>query len=269
MTKRHYIGMTEAGDAGLDLTWFDKMLNNDSFAGAILVTKASANPKFQEKALEFIKHKPAIVHAGITGWGQSPMEPVAKTAEESIRSLRQFIDNGFPAGNIVLRIDPIIPTPEGIGRAQNVVTLAKKYIPDVTRIRISIYDDYHNAREEIIKRGYRPVDNITKWKSELERRPTPAQVDLVANALLKVAGTNQVFECCAEPEIAQAYPDNFQWFGCLSRKDCDIMGIEVPPGTGINGQKRFGCRCLMMKREVLDKKKRCPHNCAYCYWGRN
>ena len=269
MTAMKLIGMTERGDAGINHSWYDRLLNEDIFAGAILITKAPYNKIFQEKALSLIQHKPAIVHAGITGWGQTPMEPVAMAPKDALLSVRKFIDNGFPATNIVLRIDPIIPSEEGIKRAQSVITMAKDIIPDVKRIRISIYDDYHNSRSEIIRRGYQPIDNITKWKSEIERRPTPEQVKMVAEALLAVAEPTQVFELCAEPELAKAYPDRFQWFGCLSKKDCEIMGIPVPANIGINGQNRFGCRCLMMKRELLTEKRRCPHNCAYCYWGQN
>ncbi len=265
MTK--LIGMTEAGDAGVDLSWYDRLLNEDIFAGAILVTKGVTNKPFQDKALELIKHKPCIIHAGITGWGFTPMEPNIRTPEESINSIRTFIDNGFPADHIVIRIDPIYPTEEGINRAKHVVEFAKNIVPDVKRIRISIYDDYKHSRAEIIKRGYEPIDNNNKWKNELERRPTVAQINLVANGLLSVARDDQIFELCAEPELAELYPDRFQWFGCLSKKDCDLMGIKVPKNIGINGQQRFGCRCLKMKRELLSKKCRCPHNCAYCYWG--
>ena len=264
-----YIGMTERGDAGLDLTWYDKIINSTACVGAILITKGVANIPFQEKALALIKEKPAIIHAGITGWGGSPMEPNIKTPNESINGIRKLIDDGFPAENIVIRIDPIFPTEEGLRRAALVVGLAKRIVPEVKRIRISIYDDYHTAREEMIRRGYQPIDHITKWKSETERRPTEKQVKLVAETLLSVARPDQIFELCAEPELADAYPDRFKWFGCLSQKDCDIMGIAVPEGTGINGQNRYGCRCLMLKHELLTNRERCPHNCAYCYWGKS
>ena len=262
-----YIGMTERGDAGINHSWYEKLVSNPSFAGAILITKAPYNPIFQKKAIALLEHMPAIVHCGITGWGQTPMEPVAWNPKDAVASIRRFINNGFPATNIVLRIDPIIPSEEGIKRAQNVIQLAKTFIPDVSRIRISIYDDYHNARAEIVRRGYQPIDNITKWKNEMERRPTPEQIRTVAEALMAVSNPEQHFELCAEPELAKAYPDRFHWFGCLSHKDCQIMGIEVPESIAINNQKRFGCRCLCMKRELLTNKKRCPHICAYCYWG--
>lgn len=267
MKKR--IGMTEAGDAAIDLSWYDKVLDDPELVGAILITKGIASKPFQEKALSLMKHKPVIIHADVTGWGQTPMEPMVKAPIESIQAIRAFIDNGFPAQNIVLRIDPIIPTKEGLERAANVVTLAKEIIPDVTRIRISIYDDYFNSRKEICKRGYEPIDDVEKRKNEIERRPTKEQVDIVAKTLMDVASKEQVFELCAEPELEQSYPDRFKWFGCLSMKDCEIMNIEPPRGIGINGQKRFGCRCLRMKVELLNKKRRCPHNCAYCYWGCN
>lgn len=264
-----YIGMTEAGDAGWDTRWYDKIMNSDSYAGAILITKAPYRDNFVEKVLNLIKHKPCIVHADITGWGGSDMEPGIKDPEYVLKSVRDLIDKGLPAQNTVLRVDPIIPTTEGLSRAASVLTLARDIIPDVTRIRISIYDDYHKSREEMCNRGYPAIDNFTKWKNERERRPSRNQINTVAQMIIAAAAPDQMFECCAEPELANAYPNRFSWTGCLSYKDCEIMGVEVPDDIGINGQNRYGCRCLMMKRELLDKKKRCPTNCAYCYWGRN
>lgn len=263
------IGMTEAGDAGRDISWYDKLLHNSSYAGSILITKFGDNEAFQEKAFDMLMfHKPCIIHFGVTGWGGSRMEPAISNPETMLSSIRTFLDKGFPAKNCVIRIDPIIPTEEGITNAVNTLRMAKAILSDISRMRISIYDDYHASRAEMIRRGYQPVDSVTKWKNEVERRPTPEQVRMVAEALLAEA-PEQIFELCAEPELAAAYPDHFHWSGCLSKVDCDIMGITVPEGTGINGQNRFGCRCLMMKKELLSSKKRCPNNCAYCYWGRN
>ena len=263
-----FIGMTEAGDAGRDFSWYRKVLDNSYYKGAILITKFAQEPVFQQLAKALNNRKPVIIHVGVTGWGATPMEPGNKPAETVLQSIRQFVDDGFPAERLVLRIDPIIPTAAGIERALDVLALRRQYIPDVARVRISIYDDYHKSREEMVRRGYAPVDNITKWKSELERRPTPEQVARVARALTDAA-PGQLFECCAEPELAAYQPDHFVWTGCLSQTDCGLMGIEVPAGTGINGQNRYGCRCLQLKKELLSKKCRCPNNCAYCYWGRN
>lgn len=62
-----YIGMTEAGDAGWDLSWYDKIKNDENCLGGILITKAGSNQRFQEKALDLIRFKPIIIHFGITG----------------------------------------------------------------------------------------------------------------------------------------------------------------------------------------------------------
>ncbi len=262
------IGMTEAGDAGWDLSWFEKLTKYD-YDGAILITKSVSRPEFMEKGLELNGDIPFVIHSTITGWGGSIMEPMVPTPEKAVNAVRTLIDKGIAANRFVLRIDPIYPTTEGIEKAQNVIRLAKEIIPDVTRIRVSIYDDYPESRAEICRRGLPPIDDNDKPKKELDRRPTPDQVKMVAEALMEAAGESQRFECCAEPELAKAYPGKFFWFGCLSERDCDIMDIEVPEGTGINGQQRYGCRCLMLKQELLSHKRRCPNNCAYCYWGSN
>jgi hypothetical protein len=152
--------------------------------------------------------------------------------------------------------------------AENVLCAARSILPDIKRIRISIYDDYHKSREEMMRRGWQPIDNITKWKNEQERRPTPSQVQMVADRLTTLR-PDCVFEVCAEPELAAHDPKHFIWTGCLSKIDLDLMNIPLPDNVGINGQNRYGCRCLTMKHELLNKKVRCPNNCAYCYWGRN
>ena len=62
------IGMTEAGDAGRDLSWYDKLISQNIFAGAILVTKYGQDEDFQTKALDLLRnHKPCIIHFGCTG----------------------------------------------------------------------------------------------------------------------------------------------------------------------------------------------------------
>lgn len=265
-SQANKVGITEAGDAGWDLSWYDKMMTSESLKGVVLITKALWRKEFQQKVLMLIKSKPAIIHCGVTGWGGTNMEPGTKPADITLIALRGMIDNGFPASNIVLRVDPIIPSNEGIERACNVLRLAKQIVPEVTRFRISIYDDYHKAREEMIRRGYPPIDSNTKWKNETERRPTSTHANAVASAILR-QNPHTIFEVCAEPELANTYPSSFCWTGCISQKDMDIMNLPMPQTPNVNGQKRYGCQCLTVKTELLQSKKRCPNNCAYCYWG--
>ena len=260
------IGITERGDAGWDLSWSDILRNDDEYAGAIIITKSANRPDFITTLLNTYPIKPIILHADCTGWGNTPMEPYVADPETVLRNVRHIINSGFPADHTVLRIDPIIPSPEGINRAKNVLLMAQDIIPDVQRIRISIYDDYHKAREEMIRRGYKPIDSIRKWKNESERRPTNEHVKSIADMLLQTR-PNTLFECCAEPELV-AYNPHFIPTGCCSFRDLDIMGIDTTSiKNEINKQNRFGCLCLHVKSEMLTHKRRCPNNCAYCYWG--
>lgn len=266
--RNRFIGITEAGDAGNDLSWYHTLRTDERYLGAVLVTKSGEKEAFQEKALKLLNYKPLIVHFGCTGWGGTAMEPGCTDPDTLIASIRTFIDNGFPASNIVFRTNPIIPTDEGLKRAEYVLRQANNILPDVKRRRLSIYDDYHSAREEMQKRGYEAIDSVTKWKNEMERRPTRAQIETVADMILSLHD-DLTYELCAEPELGEFMPEKFHWCGCISEIDCALMGIEVPENMPRNGQKRFGCQCLQFKKELLSHKCRCCNNCAYCYWGRS
>ena len=127
------IGITERGDASIDYSWVDKLNNVD---GAIIITK-NLNEKLQTKILE--ASKPIIVHCTCTGWGGSYLEPNVPNYKEQLNNLKSLIDKGFLKSHCVLRIDPIIPTTEGIERVKNVLEYAKDlYLFDTIRIRISI-----------------------------------------------------------------------------------------------------------------------------------
>lgn len=265
------IGCTERGDAALNLSWYDKAVDRRSaYSGFVLITKGISRPEFQDKVMALENERPGktVIHACITGWGGTAMEPGAADYKTSVDAVKQLINKGFPADHIVIRIDPIFPTTEYVGRAADVSSYAHNVIPEVKRYRVSIYDDYINARREMIKRGFEPVDGIQGMKNEAMRQPTPEQVKIVAEAMINAA-PEQKYELCAEPELASAYPEHFVWFGCISQADCDLMNVVVPEGTGINNQNRFGCRCLQVKKEMLTDTKPCGHNCAYCYWRRS
>ena len=69
MVSQYKIGITEAGDAGLDLSWGERLSIVD---GAVLVTKC-ISPGFLDLAL---KHKDKlIIHTTFTGYGRTVVEP--------------------------------------------------------------------------------------------------------------------------------------------------------------------------------------------------
>ena len=66
---KYRIGITERGDAGLDLSWASKL---DTVDGAIVITKFLSPACYD--ALLANKEK-LILHATLTGYGHSVLEP--------------------------------------------------------------------------------------------------------------------------------------------------------------------------------------------------
>ena len=64
----------------------------------------------------------------------------------------KLIREGFPVERIVLRIDPIIPTPGGIKLASRVLDLGiEEY--RITQYRISVIDPFPHVRERFVQAG--------------------------------------------------------------------------------------------------------------------
>ena len=64
------------------------------------------------------------------------------------------------------------------------------------------------------------------------------------------------FESCAEECSYQV--------GCISELDVKILNKNIKL-IG-NKNQRKNCLCPANKLELLNQKKRCSHNCLYCYW---
>lgn len=242
------IGITERGDASLDLSWKRKL---DLVDGVILITK-KITPAF---ILEVNSAEtPIIVHATCTGWGGSWLEPNVPNYIYQLGGICALIASGFPKENIVLRIDPIIPTAEGIQRAEEVIIKAKELglLPNI-RIRISILDEYPHVRERLKASGHEPF-----YGGRFQ--PDKALTNKVGKMLCK---HDAIFETCAENNLFNGI--NVVHKGCVDKKDLKLMGLATSE-TSINPQGRAGCLCLSCKTELLSNKHRCAHGCLYCYW---
>ena len=114
------IGITERGDAGCDLSWYEKL---DSVDGAIIITK-----KLSDGVIERLLNvsKPVILHCTCTGLGGTWLEPNVYDYKTQLNQLIKLIDKGFDKNRVVLRIDPIIPTDFGIEAACNVIDYIEK-----------------------------------------------------------------------------------------------------------------------------------------------
>ncbi|MDW7726881.1 MAG: DUF1848 family protein [Candidatus Methanoperedens sp.] len=231
MTNKIKIGITERGDAGTDFSWIEKakQLNTQ---GLILVSK-----RMSRRLTEEARKTNSIIHATITGHGGSLIEPNVLTPEESYLLFSHAIKK-LGKERVVLRIDPILPTEEGIKAALGVYEALKHH---GTRIRISFLDNYPHVRARFQAAGLQPLPY--RFHAPLEQRKKTA-------ALFSGA------EICGEP--------GFECTGCVSALDLHTLGINIENLQ--RGNQRRDCTCLTIKTELLQRKGQCLHGCLYCYW---
>lgn len=234
------IGITERGDASLDLGWKEWVVDGKP---AILITK---NPQMLYNHLLNICNSGTIpniiVHCTITGLGRKLSEPKVPPWKQAIRGYNAIINKIGPE-RVVLRIDPIYPHSSGC--ACYVLDIANSRVFG-TRLRVSFMDAYPHVRERYVKSGFCHND-IFNWEgihAPLERR---------LRCLQQLPPDTEV---CGEPGIPCT--------GCVSLKDCVTFGITT--NSGESSKQRPACRCLTLKHELLKNKGQCAHKCLYCYW---
>lgn len=242
------IGITERGDAGIDLSWVEKINEMD---GAILISK-NFNPVFQYTVLNC--QKPLILHCTCTGYGHTELEPCVPDYVTQLGYLKNIIKNGFPAANCVLRIDPIFPSTKGLMKVEEVLKYFQSLDTGVSRIRVSLVDEYKHVKERYREHGWLPLygNNFN---------PSQNQICAAAHVLNKYGF---VYETCAEEGLA-SFLNRVKVIGCVSKFDLDLMNLTYDEET-INPQNRKGCKCLACKTELLTRKEPCQHGCVYCYW---
>lgn len=256
---KYKIGVTEAGDAGLDLSWQEKLGTVD---GAVVITKC-VSPAFY-KAVLANKDK-LIVHATITGYGHSVLEPNVPAPYDEFDAIMSLVEDGFPKEKVVIRVDPIIPTAKGLDKAKNVITTFMD--EGFSRFRVSIIDMYKHVKARFKAAG------LPLPYGEAGFAPSPAQVRQVDVMLREVADYWQLLkeqgvvfgelriECCAEPGLKNAIQ-----CGCISAYDLVLLGLSEDAEADGVGYQRPACMCYSGKMELLCHKQRCAHGCLYCYW---
>lgn len=252
------IGITERGDAGIDMDWFPKVMCN-YVDGAILITKNITELFIKNVMACHAAGKKIIVHATCTGWGGTMVEPNVPSYKEQIDRLSKLIQLGFPVRNCVLRIDPIIPSDKGLELMKKVIAHAeeKNILPEA-RTRISIYDEYKHVKERLHKAGYHSFYPGNQFYASDEQFKKVAAI---------LSDYDYIFYTCAEPKLFQyGKSEQIKQTGCVSEQDLEILGIKVPDNMSVNMQNRHGCLCLSCKTELLTEKRQCPHKCIYCYW---
>lgn len=226
------IGITERGDAALNLKWVYWVSQDKP---AILISK---NPGMLLDVLKgtFKKKPNVIVHCTITGLGGSRIEPNVPRPPEAIRGYHKMVKQ-FGKDRVVLRIDPIIPTPKRIRLAKKVLRECRD-----TRVRISFMDNYPHVQERFKSNNIKPLQYL--FHAPLKQQ----------HEIWEEFGNPEV---CGEPSLPSS--------GCVSEFDCEVLGV-TPKVSDKTGYKRLACSCLANKKELLDHKGQCKHGCLYCYW---
>lgn len=233
------IGITERSDPSLNFSWIDSMKNVN---GAIIISK-NLNEKLKEYLL-FYSHK-VIFHHTITGFGGTFLEPNIYGYMRAFEELEDLINKGFPKEQVVIRIDPMIPTDEYFNRNLDVIKEAVNR--EYTRIRFSFLDMYPH-----VKNRFRFNLPYTTFN------PSKKMIDYV---LSEIKGYSTVidFESCCEHTPYK--------LGCISQKDLTLLKLnDIFKSNPF--RQRPDCLCHQGKTELIkiDKKQPCAYKCIYCYW---
>lgn len=252
------IGATETYDPCFDMSWSENL-----YEANIIITKNISN-QIISKLLE--NKEKCILHATITGWGGTMLEPNVPTVPNNVSQLLTLIDSGFPAKQIVIRIDPIIPNEYGLRILDRLLEYLKNKLPsEINRVRVSVIDMYSHVIDR-----WRNMLSATKdeYKYRYEIPSTnftcsQIQFEKIAR-ILESYSDRFNFESCAEPKF-NSITNVVEKVGCVSNKDLDILGVSIEL-EGPSRQRKT-CLCPGNKYQLIKRKPgRCPHNCVYCYW---
>ena len=245
------IGITEAGDAGLDLSWVLKLPFVD---GAVVITK-KITPQFIEAALT--NKDKLILHATITGYGGTILEPNVPFFADELDLVCDLVNRGFPKEKVVIRVDPIIPTVKGFAAAGTILRESIK--KGFERFRVSLIDMYPHVRERFVQHGL-PLPYDGKFSPDDVHFRMATNMFETLKKQFTADGKKLRIEACAEPRLK-----GVEHTGCISAYDLTLLGLD-PSDTDSSGPQRRNCLCYSGKTELLTNRRPCPNGCLYCYW---
>ena len=242
--KTQFVGITETSDPAFHLEVFDRLYDAN-----IIITK-SLTDKLIEKLIE--NKDKCILHCTVTGFGGSKIEPFVPSLEQTSKKVKKLLDSGFPVKQIVLRIDPIVPTEKGIETAKKVMLEFKDF--GISRVKISFLDMYNHVKERFIENGIKLPYNDFHADEKTRKKSF--------NELLEFSK-----ECGYETLLTCGEP-GFESTPCISQADIDILGLTDKITLEHYKKQRPHCQCPQNKRQLItweESKKKCGHGCLYCY----
>lgn len=224
------IGVTERGDAGLNLVWLEA-LKRGVVDGVIAITKAPQNLLGRKLPAQ------VVVHCTITGHGGTALEPGVQPPEVTLDAYHELVAR-YGGERIVLRIDPILACdPAMATKAEHVHSFAQG------RVRISFMDFYDHVRERFAAAGI------------VYDQPDFDAPQILRRDIWKKLGQPEV---CAERGMVCT--------GCVTARDVKAMGLMEELSGITDARQRRYCCCAAEKKELFVSRQRCKHECLYCYW---
>jgi len=203
--------------------------------------------------VDFFRDNPRVaLGLTITGWGGTWLEPGVIPAATMAAHFNRVAE-AIGGERLRLRIDPGIPTADGLHRARSVLRSITVPVRTITSI-IQFYKGHDRlfARLGIDRGRYTlrsgralyPDPEIAAWwlRELLQTRPDFAGCVSFCGMPYQVAGAEHT--------------------GCVDDDLLRAIGVtdfeRIAPG-----RQRPGCRCVIAKRQALHGA--CNHGCLYCY----
>lgn len=214
----------------------------------VLYTKAKLPPHL----LKIIyKSTNVAISYTITGWGGTWLEPCVPNTKDMVKHINSVMCDLDPK-RIRLRIDPVIPTVEGMIRAGAVAMFIENHINIIT----SILQLYKSHEEMACRLG---IDlshyTITSGRAKFVKEEVTLKW---LNYLYRIASwtIGQVQFCGMPYPVPGAIHQ-----GCIDLTLLEAIGANVP--IILQGKQRPGCKCIVNKKQIVQGK--CGHSCIYCY----
>lgn len=262
VSEEYEIGITREYDASQDISLFTRLKP----LGNIIVTRDLRNPVFFKNILK--NKKNIILHVVVSGYGESPLEPKTPHPRTMYESIANLIRSGFPKSQIVLRIDPVIPSEQGTQVLSMVLEAFATLHIKRCRIKLLHLNKNVISREvwnylQYFGRMENPYYN--QVENKVYSGPSRKHISRVYE-LLKSFSTQYEFETCTCDEYNDIDP--LPLLGCVSFKDLKILGVTdvnlIP-----NLDKKKKCRCPVNAKEILKidrkiKNVQCQLHCVHC-----